>query len=309
MKYNICFATILGSAACIAAVFLVFPQNIHAQSEYALGITPAFQEVVVDENASEKDVKFSIQNLADYAQEIEIFALDFRQIDDKGNIAFVDKPTDNFVLAKYVEIPTPRIYLPPKFSQDIMVQIKNDISLSPGGHYAAVIARTAQPSIALQGQHVLPGVSTLLLVRKVGGEQYHLSLSSIEQGGWLVRLTLPRIISLTFTNDGNTHVVPKGTVLMKDMFGRVVSKGIINDTSKFVLPETRRVISVTMEYLRMLPPIAFITASIDGNTTLETAQFTQQFTFIYVSPLVVLLAAAAAVSVIVVRNRRQKRGA
>ena len=86
---------------------------------------------------------------------------------------------------------------------------------------------------------------SLLLVTKQGGDHYALKLSGIEQNGnWL---HLPDDIKLHFQNPGNVHVTPRGRVLLKNPAGIIVSQGIINSESAYVLPASFRDLYVRLQ--------------------------------------------------------------
>jgi hypothetical protein len=59
-------------------------------------------------------------------------------------------------------------------------------------------------------------------------------------------ISFPGSVDLTFKDEGNTHLIPRGTVTVADSHGIIVSKGIINDNSGLLLPEKSRLYSVQM---------------------------------------------------------------
>jgi hypothetical protein len=64
---------------------------------------------------------------------------------------------------------------------------------------------------------------------------------------------LPMGISLRFQNSGNVDIVPRGRAMLVDPFGRVVAKGIINEDSARILPESFRVY-----HLKLSPLSAYV---------------------------------------------------
>jgi hypothetical protein len=88
-------------------------------------------------------------------------------------------------------------------------------------------------------------ISALIFATKVGGEIYDLRLTKIQHDStWR---QLPKNITLDFKNTGNVHVVPRGTVRLISPSGHVVSHGVINEASAYVLPETSRQLIVQTE--------------------------------------------------------------
>ena len=92
-------------------------------------------------------------------------------------------------------------------------------------------------------------LTSLILVRKTGGEVYGLRLPSPPKiSQWW---NLPGQVNLRFQNTGNVHVVPRGTIKLIDPLGRVVMKGVINSESAPILPESFRRYTVSLESLIM----------------------------------------------------------
>ena len=57
---------------------------------------------------------------------------------------------------------------------------------------------------------------------------------------------LPSSLSLSFSNEGNVHVVPRGAVLIKNSAHKTVAKGIINPESSLILPGHKRTYKVSL---------------------------------------------------------------
>jgi hypothetical protein len=72
----------------------------------------------------------------------------------------------------------------------------------------------------------------------VGGEVFSFRLEDKEYRTDFWRL--PERIGVRFSNDGNVHVIPRGTVRISDPLGRTIKKATINQSSGLVLPQTKR---------------------------------------------------------------------
>jgi hypothetical protein len=113
-------------------------------------------------------------------------------------------------------------------------------------------------------------------------------------------------VHLRFQNNGNVHLVPRGVISVTDPFGRVVVKGIINQESALILPETLRVYPVRLDKLA--------TSLVPGRYTLTTTyrydgkdDFTivsSQFDFIPPIAIVIVLLLAVAFGWYAIRGRR-----
>lgn len=266
--------------------FFFFNTPVHAQekSTYALSLEPAYQEVEIPEDAEIVETSITLKNDSDTLQQVEFFAFDFQQTDHFGSIGLLAGLTENYphTLASFVTFETDTTVIEPHSEQTVTIRIENRASLSPGGHYAALITRLIQED-ATSEQKIVPAISSLLLVRKHGGDQVHLSLKNVDwQTSWLTT-TIPKKITATFENQGNIHVIPRGTVTVTDFFGTVVYQGTINESSSYVLPGTIREIPIELKKSAPLLPIMFVSVSIEGYSNLERIPFAAEQSFLYIN--------------------------
>lgn len=278
-----------------------------------VSITPTFQELVLDATASAARGSITITNQTDQIQEFEVFAVSLKQLDSQGNVALFNRPLrggDDDIFTD-IEIQEPTFSLYPNQQKAISFSIQNSINLSPGGHYASLVVRIGSPPLGAQStQTIVPALSSSLLIRKMGGEQYNLSLHRmilIDQKLWS---KLPTVTQLTFENQGNIHVIPRGQIRISDIFGRVVVEGTINEGSQFILPRTRRDIQVQLRQIRRSWPMMVYTVSTIGS--FDSGGVFQQMGFgVYLSVwavvvigLIISMMVVWAVRVIAVRKQR-----
>jgi hypothetical protein len=170
-------------------------------------------------------------------------------LDETGGLIFSGLPQDyqqKYGLTKWVSLAQSKLTIPARKVGKVDFTIKNEASLSPGGHYGAIIVRQVGEQLSSNERIALsPQAASLIFLRKVGGEKYGLSLPRIESNHSIWRL--PTKVKLPFKNDGNVHVVPRGVVRIKDSVGREIAKGIINPESALILPERGRSFSVSLD--------------------------------------------------------------
>jgi hypothetical protein len=214
-------------------------------------ISPAFAQISIQASESEHPFQFQITNNQNYPVTLSLSSADFNALNDTGGLFFVgSNPTalqKKYGLAKWMNIPTPTVAIPAKQTLGITISILNQATLTSGGHYGAIMLSIANGSSnsALQNKvAVQPIASLLLFVNKVGGDIYKLSLNNV----FTTRafFGLPSSTTLRFYNDGNTHLVPRGTITVTDSKGKLVSRGIINENSNIILPETYRRFSTSL---------------------------------------------------------------
>ena len=221
-----------------------------AAAPSGITISPAFQMVTIQPGASRQPVTFKITNDRPVAQDLSFAVRDFNTLNESGGLFFVGtNPTalqKKYGLAKWLDLPQKNLTVRPKQTVTVSGSVLNLPDLSPGGHYGALMVSLGDGVVSGK-VGFQPIASSLLFVTKPDGDTHRLGLSSVNFSENTFKL--PSSVSLRFHNDGNTHLVPRGAIYLEDPSGKVISKGIINDDSGIILPETFRRYSVPMRTL------------------------------------------------------------
>ena len=267
----------------VTGSLLAQPANAQSKAGFSLSAEPAYQEIEIVANELSVETVITFTNSSDSPQHLEFFAFDFKQTDHFGSLALLEGVADDYphTLASFISFNKDSVVIPPKSSEELLVRVENRASLTPGGHYAAVVARGVTDTID-EKQKIIPALSALLLVRKTGGERPHLSLTKVDWDTRSATFTLPKKVTLTFQNDGNVHVIPRGSISVTDVFGTTVAQGTINETSSYVLPGTIRELSTVLKKSRPVLPLTLISVSVEGYTTIGNIPFTAEQSFLYI---------------------------
>lgn len=276
---NICLS-LCGLLIC--AVLFVKP--IHAQSKNTVKLSPAYVDVVLKDPQEETPVSFFLENNGSKPLSFELFSIDFQQKDDLGTIGFLGKSASNYSysLSSFLTFKNPNIVVSPGEREEIEVIIQNREDLTPGSHYAAIVAREVQeesdkPSVA-------PAISGLIYVTKQGGERYNLSFKDFSFPSRVVSFSNPATAFVTLQNDGNTYLIPYGTADIFDSFGRRIFKGIINEPSVRVFPQSVRRVPVYFRDTAFEFPISINTIKLQGRDSLNKTKFSYQEVYVYINP-------------------------
>lgn len=214
-----------------------------------IGVSPGLQEIEISEGQAEASFEIAVSNSTESRVDFRLSTIDFGALDESGGVAFLGKTgqeTYAYSLSQWMQVETPEVSVEPGKVQSVKVTVKNDDSLSPGGHYGAVLVTTRDTGqVQNDSVAMLPGASTLVLLKKIGGESYDLKLDQIKANKSF--LGLPQSAQLRFQNAGNIHIVPRGTIELKGPFNTKLSSGVINETSSFVLPDTYRQIDIPLK--------------------------------------------------------------
>jgi hypothetical protein len=247
--------------------YVLNPAAASAQRETSgFTLSPPFKEITLEKDAPESSYFIEITNNNSFHQTLYLSVVDFGSLDESGGVAFLGSRPEmiekKYSLASWVSLDKDVLEIEGKQSQKIKTTILNKESLSPGGHYAAVVAslnsqkqKGEEETVSLKA-----AFASLIFVKKTGGEKYQLDLSRKEI---LSRsFGFPTEIALRFQNSGNVHLVPRGTVTITDPRSAVVSKGVINPESAIILPESFRIYRTSLDKLDLPLLPGFYTVNI-----------------------------------------------
>ncbi len=214
-------------------------------------VNPFFQDVTLEKDQAAASFQVEITNNTENLVVLKLSVLDFGTLDETGGAAFLgaaENLTNKYALASWIILERDGLVLDPGEKQAVKVTIQNKESLSPGGHYAAILAKVDKGDN--QGRAALEvafdsSLSSLIFARKIGGEIYGMELKEKIISENIFQM--PFEIKLRFQNTGNVHVVPRGLVEITDPLGRLVRKGIINNESGRLLPETFRTFRIPLK--------------------------------------------------------------
>jgi len=227
-------------------IFLAFPHNAYGASQ-GITITPPFKTIEILPDQSRFQFTAILHNQSQEGVNLSITVEDFGSLDDSSGLFFLGaephQKWDSHRLAKWITVSPKQLHLNPGDKKEIVAEIINDHNLTPGGHYAALVAsietNRKNADIAIN-----QALSSLLFVNKIGGEEYRLNVQTVEaETEWWGRV---EGVEVEVQNSGNTHVVPRGSVELVDPLGNQIAHGVINNQSSIVLPDSSRQLSADL---------------------------------------------------------------
>ncbi len=276
---------------------------------FSIEVSPAFIEISLDKPDQEKEIKITYKNYSNQNINLRIFPIDFKQKNENGDLTLLGQQTEgySYSLSSFLSFNSTVLEIDPQGTGTLTVKAKNRQDLSPGGHYAAVIATLSTDAESTGAAKIAPSVSSLILLRKVGGERFNLSLKEVDWPGSLIAFNYPTTVHLLFQNEGNIHMVPYGRIEIRDMFNRLLSKGTINVSSSRVLPESRRRISVDMQSTRKSMPLSVNTLVVSGKDSLKKTTFLYKGTYIYADVTSVIIGFVLCTLLIIFALKRARK--
>lgn len=206
-------------------------------------ISPPFAEISLKSTDGTANFSIKVTNNNQNDINFRLKVVDFGSLDEAGGVAFMglgkNEVEQKYGLTSWISLEKDWLTIASGKSEEIKGKILNRESLSPGGHYGAVVFRTDnQEKNGSDQVQFNQTFASLLYVKKNGGEKYDLKINRWEwkNNGW----GMPTQVSIRYQNSGNVHVVPRGKVIIMGGDSEL-AKGIINDESSLVLPESFRI--------------------------------------------------------------------
>ena len=291
-------------------MFILSSGNVaFAAQKPSMTISPFLQDVKFSAQDATKTFPVTLTNNGPQTVNVRLSIVDFGSLNDSGGIVFAGTKSSSLInkygLSHWLQLSESSLDIESGTSRNITATIIDDTTLKPGGHYSAIIASVIDPNPTLQDQiGIVQKLTSLIFATKVGGEKYDLILQKIIKPS--SSLTLPKTVNLEFKNPGNVHVVPRGTVKIMTPGGRVISEGIINEDSSFVLPETSRQLTVAMRPLSasgLWPSLYTIEVSYRYDGVDYFAHKQAFLYFVNVPALVTILLILIVITTLCIKNR------
>lgn len=227
----------LGSGVALA--------QTNSGSGQGLQISPVIAEIIVDPGKT-YNINITVQNVTTGDLYYQAFVNDFRAKDETGAPQVLlnqDLPASLSLVHWFKPIPSLLIHA--KQSVVVPVQISIPADTEPGGHYGVIRFSGIAPELKDTGVALSASVGTLVLARVSGQAKEGLQLKDFYALRSSKRSNFFETGPLTFVerlyNSGNVHLKPEGSIIVKDMTGKVVSTLAVNPNGGNILPlSTRR---------------------------------------------------------------------
>lgn len=210
-----------------------------------VSVSPALLSIDLENDSP--DATITYHNATQHDAEITFSAADVTQLEDGYKPEFLTaKSSQNYTyrLSDWMSFSKQSMVLKPNESDTISVHITTQ-KLTSGGHYGSVLAHitTQKEGKQVQLNSVL---ASLVFVRAhTGKESESAKILSLEpKQHWF---DFPQTFLLRLNNTGNVDVTPHGKIEIRDVFGRTVATGILNEDSLMTLPESARNYTVPLQ--------------------------------------------------------------
>lgn len=204
----------------------------------AVSVSPSLLHL--DLQTDEPQATLYYKNTSKETVELTLSASDVTELEDGYKLSFLeqkDAKNYKYSLSSWIDFDKKTLIVNPGETSTVTVFIKKD-RLNPGGHYGAVLAQISNKNPS-GNVAINSSLSSLIFVRTNTGKEKE--EGKIEKFAPIREwLDFPDSFVLRFNNTGDVDVVPYGLITIKDIFGRIVAKGIVNEGSLATLPESIR---------------------------------------------------------------------
>ncbi len=212
------------------AIALLFASVITGSSANAVGaesitLSPTTQRYSFDAGDVITD-EIIIVNDGDTAYDVLIYAEPYGINDTTDDPTYAGTTNANADLYEWVQIPKTRWHIEAGKTVNIPYVIRSSATAAPGGHYGVIFAE-------IQPEDGDTGVS-VARKKRVGTVVYAKVAGNIIESGSVTSMTLdnyqtqaPLVASADVKNAGNVDFLAKVTMTIRDVFGNVKHKGVI----------------------------------------------------------------------------------
>lgn len=231
---------------CAAAVFLT-PTLLFAEETGSLSmtLTPPLFQVTQAPGGSWSSV-LRVVNTNDFDLAVTATVQDFHPDGETGNAVFSTgqpaAPGDTHLMSGWITVPSGKIMIKRGTTGEIPFTISVPSDADPGGHYAAILVATDQGSkFSGSGAGISSAISSLFFMRVPGEVIEEGAIRDFYAEQTISQSTDGRFV-LRFENDGNVHLVPEGSIIITNMWGKERGRIEINRVNTFgnVLPKSTR---------------------------------------------------------------------
>lgn len=205
----------------------------------AAALTPGVMEIT-SERGQVVEQTVTVINAKAIDQTYFLGVMKFEPSEEGGIPKFITFEEDHTGLPEWIQFPFSEFIVKANSKQEVKFTTAIPSDAKSGGYYAAVtVSEAPSDLVADNGAVVEAKIASLVLLTVTGETNEKLALLEFKTTKSLAS-RVDVLYEFRLQNQGNVHVTPKGKVIVKDIFGRTVTKFDANSTSGRVLPNSTR---------------------------------------------------------------------
>jgi hypothetical protein len=231
-------STIRLTTAVVGAFLVLFSTAHRAVAQLegrAITIIPPRFELFANPGEQISEI-IRVRNDSEAPAAYTILVEDFTSAGEEGQVVLEEGESDVlFSLAKWIQPEATDIILQPGEERAFNFLINVPKNAEPGGHYASILFQGGGGDVQ-GGASVVQRIGSLILLRVSGNVTENAAIETFAAPSYSQET--PLNFTLRLKNNGNTHVRPKGTIIITDIFGKKVDELPLNGQN--VLPAVVR---------------------------------------------------------------------
>jgi hypothetical protein len=266
--------------------------TVHAQASKAITIIPPKFELFANPGDSVTE-RIRVRNDSDVPTTYAILIEDFTAAGEEGQVVLEEDAQANlnttYSLAQWLEPESQELILQPNEERTFAFTINVPRDAEPGGHYASILFQTGGNEAVPGAAAVAQRIGTLVLLRVSGNVAENASITTFEAPTY--SKSGPVMLTLRMVNEGNTHIRPKGTIVITNLFGKKVDEIPLEGAN--VLPGATRKMDTTWNKSNIM---GYYTATLVATYGQQNLPLTAATRFTVLSPTMAALVIIAAVA-------------
>ncbi len=286
VKYFRLTASLLSICLFLAAV-----TQLYAQASRGITITPPKYELFA--NPGDQVVEqIRVRNDSTVPATYEVIIEDFSSSGEEGQVVLSEdsQVAAQYSLAQWLEPEAKDLILQPGEERAFSFTINVPRNAEPGGHYASILFQVGGQG-GPGSTAVTQRVGALVLLRVSGNVTEKASIETFEAPKYAQNS--PINFTLRLKDEGNTHINPKGTIIITNLFGSKVDELPLNGAN--VLPGATRKMDTEWKRPNLL---GYYTATLVATYGQQNLPLTAATKFLVVSQTAAILIGVGVIALI-----------
>ena len=189
----------------------------------------------------------TVTNESDTPRTLYAYLRDFKAEGETGQAVLIPPGSESgYYLASWIDITDQALEFAPGEQKTIPFAVHVPDDVGPGGYYGAILFGTEPPRLFLEngdkgaGMAVAQQAGSLLLLQVKGEANESASIREFTTDKGVYGTPFDVNFQIRIQNSGNVHVKPRGSIIIKNMFGKEVGRIMVNDDAANVLPNSIR---------------------------------------------------------------------
>lgn len=219
---------------------LVYADSTSKPPQAGLTVTPAQLSFIVQADTPNKSAELQLTN--SYTSPLHLTAVP-QGIDEQA-ARLVPSGSVEQQIGNAVKISATDIVVPAMSTYTLSVSV-DGTQLSDGGHYATLVLTQRSDGGSASGFQSAVAVNLFI----IKNEHIRTDLELVGMTFDNPLLSLPKSASIVLRNKGNTHVIPRASIIVYDG-DDIVSKAVVNSSSTLLLPGDEQRFAVKLDTLK-----------------------------------------------------------